>query len=235
VPQFNGILSPLLANSMASLAARYLQSSDMLARGATAVSNAYRDVAKVCPPSLPSLMSLLRSDHGFTHSASSTTVLIFCTSRFSTLSLSSPLVSHLHVIYLEYLRVTNAIGHIQLAIVCWKDGSFGRLGSAASLGLSYAWTHSNDHHPTISGGSRQKNKASLSPTDGWDDEDAALSQGVTKKKKAQSQANSDNKVCPNIFSLALVSPLMSYMRFLGVLRSPHPYLKMLHPIRSTIS
>ena len=234
-PRFNGTLSPLLANSMASLAARYSQSSDVLARGATAMSNAYGDAAKVCPPSLPSLASLLRSDHGFTHSASSTTVPIFRTSRFSTLSSSSPSGSHLHVIYLEYLRVTNAIGHIQLAIVCWKDGSFGGLGSAASLGLPYAWTHSNDHRPTVSGGSRQKNKASLSPTDGWDDEDAALSQGVAKKKKARSQANSDNKVCLNIFSLALVSPLMSYMRFLGVLRSPHPYLETLRPIRSTIS
>ena len=97
------------------------------------------------------------------------------------------------------------------------------------------WTHSNDHCPTISGGFCQKNKVSLSPTDGWNDEDAALSQGVVKKKKAQSQAISDIKVCPNIFSLALVSPLMSYMRFLGVLHSPHPYLKMLRPIHSTIS
>jgi hypothetical protein len=188
----------------------------------------------VCPPSLPSLASLLRSDHGFTHSASSTTVLIFRTSRFSMLSSSSPSVSHLHVIYLEYLCVSNAIGHIQLAIVCWKDDSFGGLGSAASLGLLYAWTHSDDHRPTVSGSSCQKNKASLSPTDGWDDEDAALSQGVAKKKKARSQANSDNEVCPNIFSLALVSPLMSYMCFLGVLRSPHPYLETLRPIRSVL-
>ena len=45
---FNGTLSPLLANSMASLAARYSQSSDVLTRGATAVSNAYADAAKVC-------------------------------------------------------------------------------------------------------------------------------------------------------------------------------------------
>jgi len=43
---FNGTLSPLLANSIASLAARYSQSSDVLARGATAVSNAYGDAAK---------------------------------------------------------------------------------------------------------------------------------------------------------------------------------------------
>ena len=91
------------------------------------------------------------------------------------LSSSSLSVLHLHVIYLEYLHVTNAIGHIQLAIVCWKDGSFGRLGSTASLGLPYAWTHSNDHRPTVSGSSHQKNKVSLSPTDGWGDEDAALS------------------------------------------------------------
>ena len=62
---FNGTLSPLLANSIASLAARYSQSSDVLARGATAVSNAYGDAAKVCPLSLPSLASLLHSDHGF--------------------------------------------------------------------------------------------------------------------------------------------------------------------------
>jgi hypothetical protein len=199
------------------------------------MSNAYGDAAKVCPPSLPSLASLLHSDHRFTHSASSMTVLIFCTSRFSMLSSSSPSVSHLHVIYLEYLHVTNAIGHVQLAIVCWKDGLFSGLGSAASLGLPYAWTHSNDHRLTISSGSCQKNKASLSPTDGWDDEDAALSQRVVKKKKARSQANSNNKVCPNIFSLALISPLMSYMCFLGVLCSPHPYLKMLCPIHSTIS
>ena len=118
MPQFNGTLSPLLVNSMASLTARYSQSSDMLACSATAVSNAYGDATKVCPPSLPSLTSLLRSDHRFTHSASSTTVLIFCTSRFSMLSSSSPSVSHLHVIYLKYLCVTNAIEHIQLAIVC---------------------------------------------------------------------------------------------------------------------
>ncbi len=175
MPWFNGTLSPLLANSMASLAARYSQSSDVLACGATAMSNAYRDAAKVCPPSLPSLTSLLHSDHGFTHSPSSTTVLIFHTLRFSMLSSSSLSVLHLHVIYLEYLHVTNAIGHIQLAIVCWKDGSFGRLGSTASLGLPYAWTHSNDHRPTVSGSSHQKNKVSLSPTDGWGDEDAALS------------------------------------------------------------
>jgi hypothetical protein len=44
---FNGTLSPLLANSIASLAARYSQSPDVLARGASAVSNAYTDVAKV--------------------------------------------------------------------------------------------------------------------------------------------------------------------------------------------
>jgi hypothetical protein len=44
---FNGTLSPLLANSIASLAARYSQSSDVLTRGATAVSNAYADTAKV--------------------------------------------------------------------------------------------------------------------------------------------------------------------------------------------
>ena len=44
---FNGTLSPLLANSIASLAARYSQSSDVLARGASAVSNAYGDTAKV--------------------------------------------------------------------------------------------------------------------------------------------------------------------------------------------
>ncbi|KAI9510919.1 hypothetical protein F5148DRAFT_1175213 [Russula earlei] len=43
---FNGTLSPLLANSIAALAARYSQSSDVLARGATAVSNAYADAAK---------------------------------------------------------------------------------------------------------------------------------------------------------------------------------------------
>jgi len=43
---FNGTLSPLLANSIASLAARYSQSSDVLVRGASAVSNAYTDVAK---------------------------------------------------------------------------------------------------------------------------------------------------------------------------------------------
>ncbi|KAH9012908.1 hypothetical protein EDB85DRAFT_2221934, partial [Lactarius pseudohatsudake] len=43
---FNGTLSPLLANSIASLAARYSQSSDVLTRGATAVSTAYADTAK---------------------------------------------------------------------------------------------------------------------------------------------------------------------------------------------
>ncbi|KAH9986746.1 hypothetical protein BJV74DRAFT_946028 [Russula compacta] len=43
---FNGTLSPLLANSIASLAARYSQSSDVLARGTTAVSNTYADAAK---------------------------------------------------------------------------------------------------------------------------------------------------------------------------------------------
>ncbi|KAF8482497.1 hypothetical protein DFH94DRAFT_690699 [Russula ochroleuca] len=43
---FNGTLSPLLANSIASLAARYSQSSDVLVRGASTVSNAYGDVAK---------------------------------------------------------------------------------------------------------------------------------------------------------------------------------------------
>lgn len=45
---FNGTLSPLLANSIASLAARYSQSSDVVTRGATAVSSAYADTAKVC-------------------------------------------------------------------------------------------------------------------------------------------------------------------------------------------
>jgi hypothetical protein len=45
---FNGTLTPLLANSIASLAARYSQSSDVLGRGASAVSNAYGDAAKVC-------------------------------------------------------------------------------------------------------------------------------------------------------------------------------------------
>ena len=45
---FNGTLSPLLANSIASLAARYSQSSDVLTRGAAAVSTAYADAAKVC-------------------------------------------------------------------------------------------------------------------------------------------------------------------------------------------
>jgi hypothetical protein len=45
---FNGTLSPLLANSIASLAARYSPSSDVLTRGATAVSNAYGETAKVC-------------------------------------------------------------------------------------------------------------------------------------------------------------------------------------------
>jgi hypothetical protein len=44
---FNGTLSPLLANSIASLAARYSQSPDVLARGASAVSTAYADAAKV--------------------------------------------------------------------------------------------------------------------------------------------------------------------------------------------
>jgi len=50
---FNGTLSPLLANSIASLAARYSQSSDVLGRGATAVSNAYADAAKVCVLPVP--------------------------------------------------------------------------------------------------------------------------------------------------------------------------------------
>jgi hypothetical protein len=45
---FNGTMSPLLANSIASLAARYSQSSDVVTRGATAVSSAYADAAKVC-------------------------------------------------------------------------------------------------------------------------------------------------------------------------------------------
>ncbi len=45
---FNGTLSPLLANSIASLAARYSQSSDVISRGATAVSTTYADTAKVC-------------------------------------------------------------------------------------------------------------------------------------------------------------------------------------------
>jgi len=44
---FNGTLSPLLANSIASLAARHSQSSDVLVRGASAVSNTYTDMAKV--------------------------------------------------------------------------------------------------------------------------------------------------------------------------------------------
>jgi len=43
---FNGTLSPLLANSIASLAARYSQSSDVLTRGTTTVSTAYADAAK---------------------------------------------------------------------------------------------------------------------------------------------------------------------------------------------
>jgi len=106
-PRFNSTLSPLLANSIASLATRYLQSSDVLAHGATTVSNAYRDATKVCPLSLSSLMSLLCSDHGFTHSASSTTVLMFCISRFSMLSSSSPSVSHRWVIYLKYLHLVR--------------------------------------------------------------------------------------------------------------------------------
>lgn len=73
---FNGTLSPLLANSIASLAARYSQSSDVLTRGASAVSNAYGDAAKVSSPSgppLPPSLSfavsrkrfLLRSDQPF--------------------------------------------------------------------------------------------------------------------------------------------------------------------------
>lgn len=56
---FNGTLSPLLANSIASLAARYSQSSDVLVRGASAVSNAYADVAKVRVPSILSELSFL--------------------------------------------------------------------------------------------------------------------------------------------------------------------------------
>ncbi len=62
---FNGTLSPLLANSIASLAARYSQSSDVLARGASAVSNAYGDAAKVSSRSGPLSQSLLRSDQPF--------------------------------------------------------------------------------------------------------------------------------------------------------------------------
>jgi hypothetical protein len=61
---FNGTLSPLLANSIASLAARYSQSSDVLARGASAVSNAYGDAAKVSSPSGP-LSSLSLSLQSF--------------------------------------------------------------------------------------------------------------------------------------------------------------------------
>lgn len=61
---FNGTLSPLLANSIASLAARYSQSSDVLVRGASAVSNAYTDVAKVRIPSALSEPSFrLTKDH----------------------------------------------------------------------------------------------------------------------------------------------------------------------------
>ena len=88
---FNGTLSPLLANSIAALAARYSQSSDVLIRGASAVSNAYTDVAKVSILStLPVILML--SDRGITctHSASSTTVPMFPTLRFSTQSLSLP-------------------------------------------------------------------------------------------------------------------------------------------------
>ena len=47
-----------------------------------------------------------------------------------------------HVTYLEYLRTTNAMGHVLLAFVCRQDapsyessGSFDRPGSAISLGI----------------------------------------------------------------------------------------------------
>ncbi|KAI9508409.1 hypothetical protein F5148DRAFT_1196742 [Russula earlei] len=56
----------------------------------------------------------------------------------------------------------------------------------------HARIHSNDHRPAASAGSRQKSKVSLSPTDGWDHEDPALSRGVAKKK-ARSRANSDDE------------------------------------------
>jgi hypothetical protein len=85
---FNGTLSPLLANSIASLAARYSQSSDVLVRGATAVSNAYADVAKVCV--LPGLLELSFPLTNSTHSASSRTVPKFPTLRFFTPSSSLP-------------------------------------------------------------------------------------------------------------------------------------------------
>jgi hypothetical protein len=54
----------------------------------------------------------------------------------------------IHTTYLEYLHATNAMEHILLAFVRWKDtpsnessGSFGRPGSAASLGVP---THLKD-------------------------------------------------------------------------------------------
>jgi hypothetical protein len=59
---FNGTLSPLLANSIASLAARYSQSPDVLSRGASAVSTAYADAAKVSASSFHPLRSLLNKD-----------------------------------------------------------------------------------------------------------------------------------------------------------------------------
>jgi hypothetical protein len=59
---FNGTLSPLLANSIASLAARYSQSPDVLARGASAVSTAYADAAKVACLLSILLRSLLNKD-----------------------------------------------------------------------------------------------------------------------------------------------------------------------------
>jgi hypothetical protein len=80
---FNGTMSPLLANSIASLAARYSQSSDVLTRGATAVSNAYADAAKVCLFNLRFNLTEPASSR-----ASSTTALMSRTLRSCMLSSS---------------------------------------------------------------------------------------------------------------------------------------------------
>jgi hypothetical protein len=99
---FNGTLSPLLANSIASLAARYSQSPDVVARGTSAVSNAYTDVAKVCVVSVLSQPSF-RLTGGHLH----TQRLLHDSSHSS------------HVPYIEILHA--------VIVLAWSEYKAGRM------------------------------------------------------------------------------------------------------------
>jgi hypothetical protein len=109
---FNGTLSPLLANSIASLAARYSQSSDVMTRGATAVSNAYAEAAKVgyVPPSFKCHFELTRR----------------------ALSLSQRLLhDSSHVPYIEILHA--------VIVLAWAEYKCGRVAGPTEYSQVRAW------------------------------------------------------------------------------------------------